>query len=168
MAGTKTQAGDERRPRGRRCVVKRSPIHGRGVFAATRLRPGTQIIEYTGERVTQDEIDRRYGVASEDGHTMLFALDDGMTIDATRRGSIARYINHSCEGNCRSVSEGNRIFIEAAKNIQPGTELTYDYQLLVSGRVTRAEREAYACHCGVKRCRGMLLQEAKKPKRKRK
>lgn len=159
-----TNGAKRKRPR---IVARRSPIHGRGVFAVQRLRPGTQIIEYTGERVTQDEIDRRYGERSEDGHTMLFSLDDGMTIDATRRGSIARYINHSCEGNCRSVSEGNRVFIEAVKNIQPGTELTYDYQLLVSGRITRAEREAYACHCGAKRCRGMLLQEVK-PKRKAK
>ncbi len=162
------RAGTNERPRRARCAVKRSPIHGRGVFAARRLRAGARIIEYTGERLSQDEVDARYDDLDGDGHTMLFALEDGTTIDATRRGSVARYINHSCEGNCRSVAEGNRVFIEAVRNIQPGTELTYDYQLIVPGRLTRAERAAYACHCGAESCRGVLLQEAKTVRKQRK
>lgn len=143
-------------PARRRCAVRRSPIHGRGVFALRRIRAGSRIIEYTGERLGHDEIDRRYGDRG-DGHTMLFTVDEETTIDATRRGSIARYINHSCAGNCQAVEEGGRIFIEAVRNIQPGAELTYDYKLIRQGRLTRAARHAYACHCGAAECRGTLL-----------
>ena len=41
-------------------VVRQSHIHGRGVFAARRIRKGTRIVEYTGERIDNDEADRRY------------------------------------------------------------------------------------------------------------
>ena len=59
-----------------RIVVRRSRIHGRGVFAARRIRAGSRIIEYTGERIDDAEIEARYGRGSEHGHTMLFAVDD--------------------------------------------------------------------------------------------
>jgi SET domain-containing protein len=145
--------------------VRRSGIHGRGAFAVRRLRAGSIIIEYRGERIDSAEVDARYGDAAGT-HTMLFSIDDNLTIDATRRGSIGRYINHSCMGNCRSVLIDGRVFIEAARNIQPGCELTYDYRLELPGRITKAVREAFACHCGALRCRGTMLYEspARKPR----
>jgi SET domain-containing protein len=145
----------------RKYAVRRSPIHGRGVFAARRIRPGERIIEYTGDRVTNDELDRRLEGHVENGHTMLFTVDDEWTIDATQRGSAARYINHSCEGNCATVHEDGRIFIEAARNIQPGVELTYDYCLDIDGRITNELRRLYQCNCGASRCGGSLLVRAR-------
>ena len=139
--------------------VRSSAIHGHGVFAVRRIRPGTQIVEYTGERVSNAEADRRY--ASDNGsphdHTVLFALDDDMCIDAGRGGNAARFINHSCNPNCESVEENGRIFIEAIRNIQPGVELTYDYQLTGPMPRVRAERERYACACGAPNCRGIMV-----------
>lgn len=139
--------------------VRESPIHGRGVFAARPIARGTRILEYTGERITWDEADRREALKAEDDtHTMLFTVDRKTVIDATRRGSDARFINHACLGNCRSYIDGKRVYIEARRNIKAGEELCYDYKLSMDGeKITRKLRKAYACRCGTHRCRGTLL-----------
>ena len=84
----------------RRLTVRRSAIQGRGVFALRPIRKGTRVVEYTGERISQREADRRY--TSENGwspHTMLFVVDGKTVIDATRQGNSARWINHSCRAH---------------------------------------------------------------------
>ena len=143
------------RRKARRFAVRRSSIHGRGVFALRHLARGARLIEYTGERMSHDEADRRYGEEHEaNPHTMLFAVDDEVVIDATHRGSSARWINHSCAPNCEAVEEGGRIFIDVRRLIRPGEELTYDYQLVLDERHTPALKRAHACHCGAPRCGG--------------
>lgn len=140
-------------------LVKRSGIQGRGVFAAKRIRKGQRIIEYTGEIIDSEEEDRRYDdAAMKRHHTFLFKIDEEYTIDATRTGSDARFINHSCEPNCEAVWEDRRIYIEAIRNIQPGVELTYDYAYEHEGKITRKDREFYRCCCGSPKCRGTILK----------
>lgn len=115
-------------------------------------------MEYLGERISHDEADRRYAEEHEHSpHTMLFAVDDKVVIDATRWGSSARFINHSCSPNCEAIEEEGRIFIETIRNVQPGQELTYDYNLVLEERHTPAVKRAHACFCGTRRCRGTLL-----------
>ena len=105
----------------RRIVVRNSSIHGRGVFALRRIPKGTRIIEYKGKLITDKEADRRYSRMHEHSpHTMLFSLEGGWVIDATRRGNSARWINHSCAPNCEIEEEGQRIFIEARRDIRLG------------------------------------------------
>jgi SET domain-containing protein len=149
-------------PRGRRkrlFVVRKSPIHGRGVFALTRLPKGTLIVEYKGRRTSWDEATARPD--SDPGnpaHTFLFGLDDGRVIDASRGGNAARWINHSCDPNCEAFEDqASRVFIEALRTIRPGEELTYDYRLAVDGRLSKRERAQYVCRCGARKCRGSLL-----------
>ncbi len=138
--------------------VRRSRLHGRGAFALRRIRKGTRIIEYCGDRVSHREADLRYRHKDlTDNHTFLFIVDRGVVIDAGMNGNDARFINHSCDPNCESVIEDRRVFIEAIRTIQPGEELTYDYQI---GR-DRADPpdvdQIYACRCGAARCRGSML-----------
>ena len=143
---------------GRRYIVRRSKIHGRGVFALTDIPRGTRVMEYIGERITHREADRRYAAEHEHSpHTMLFAVNDKVVIDATRRGNSARFINHSCSPNCEAIEEEGRIFIETLRRVPAGTELTYDYNLVLEERHTPAVKRAHACFCGVRRCRGTLL-----------
>ena len=136
------------------------------MFAVRRIRKGQRIIEYTGEVIDQvEETKRGYDDSKMSRHhTFLFKIDEEYTIDATRQGSSARYINHSCEPNCEAVWEKRRIFIEAARNIQPGVELCYDYAFEQNGPLTKEEETFYYCRCGSKKCRGTIL----KPKRRRK
>ena len=147
--------------------VRRSRVHGRGAFAARRIRKGTRIIEYRGERVSHQEADHRYQERSaRDNHTFLFIIDARTVIDAGAGGNDARFINHSCNPNCETVMEGKRVFIEAIRTIQPGEELNYDYQL---GRAADDPPDVdaiYACRCGQANCRGTMLWPPKKAPRR--
>lgn len=137
--------------------IRHSPIHGRGVFALRRIAKGTRVIEYRGERISQDEATRRYEETMDYPFTYLFEVDEDTIIDGQAGGNTARYINHSCSPNCESFNSGGRIFIEAIRNIQPGEELTYDYLLETEEPMTRRLQKMFACNCGTRRCRGTLL-----------
>lgn len=143
---------------GRRYVARRSGIHGRGVFATAKIRKGERIVEYVGERISHREADRRYGDLHEySPHTFLFLVNDRVVIDASYGGNTSRWINHSCQPNCEIEQEGERIFIDARRDIAKGEELTYDYNLMLEERHTPAAKKANPCHCGARRCRGTLL-----------
>ena len=144
--------------------VRRSSIHGRGVFAAAEIPKGAQIVEYKGKRASWDEALARPDSDPDDpAHTFLFELEDGRVIDARVRGNAARWIKHSCAPNCVThEDDAGRVFVAAKRRIALGEELTYDYRLSVEGRLTRAERAQYACRCGSPRCRGSLLLPRKK------
>lgn len=150
--------------------VRPSKIQGLGAFAAAPIRDGTRIIEYTGERISPAEADRRY---NDDGvdhpRVLLFSVDSKTVIDASTGGNEAQYINHSCEPNCVAVTDKKRIFIEATRNIEPGEELLYDYNLTREGDDDPGREQRYACHCGAPTCRGTMLAPKKtKPRKTRK
>jgi hypothetical protein len=149
--------------------VRRSDVHGLGVFAAKRIPKGARIIEYVGERVSHDEADRRYEEKeANDSHTFLFIVDSKTVIDAGVDGNDARFFNHSCDPNCESTVEKRRVYIEAIRDIESGTELTYDYQIQREDDDPENIDEVFACRCGFPKCRGtMLWPTERKPKRKK-
>ena len=159
-----------KRPRGSGLYeIRKSGIQGRGLFAARRIRPGQRIIEYTGERISNDEADKRYDEERMDRHhTFLFTLDDDTCIDGNVRSNIARLINHSCDPNCEAIIDDDRIWIYALKNIQPGVELAYDYKFERTGENIKALEKFYVCHCGADRCRGSIMVPPKRTKKKKK
>jgi hypothetical protein len=139
-------------------AMRRSKIHGRGVYARVPISAGTRIVEYTGERITMDEAEARYPEDPDTVyHTFLFALEDGAVIDAAFQGNIARWINHSCDPNCEAVEEDGRIFIESLRDIAPGEELAYDYHFILEVRHSPAMKRRYPCICGAPNCRGTML-----------
>jgi SET domain-containing protein len=146
--------------------VRRSRLHGRGVFARRKIRKGTRIIEYLGDRVSHREADRRYEHRPiTDNHTFLFIVDRAVVIDAGSAGNDARYINHSCDPNCESLIEDRRVFIEAIRTIGAGEELTYDYQIGRDRDDPPNVDQIYACRCGAPGCRGSMLWPAKRKPR---
>jgi hypothetical protein len=147
--------------------ARESGIHGRGVYAVAPIRKGARILEYLGERISHAEADRRYERKSEDdGHTFLFIASNRTVIDAGVDGNDARFINHSCNPNCETVIEGSRVYIDAIRNIKPGEELGYDYQLTWESTDDPAELALYACRCGAKKCRGTMLNREPVDKKK--
>ncbi|MGH8149656.1 MAG: SET domain-containing protein [Steroidobacteraceae bacterium] len=149
--------------------VRRSRIHGQGVFALRRIRKGTRIIEYLGDRITHQQANRRYDDhEASDNHTFLFSVDRWLVIDAGVGGNEARFINHSCGANCESVIERRRIFIDALRDIEPGEELSYDYQIGRERGDPPNVDDIYGCRCGSKECRGTLLWPPRRPARSRK
>jgi uncharacterized protein len=145
--------------------VRDSPVHGMGVFALRRIRKGTRIVEYLGERVSHQEADRRYeSKDASDNHTFLFIVDSKIVIDAGVDGNDARFINHSCNPNCESVIERRRVYIEAIRTIEPGEELSYDYQIQREDDDPPDIDEIFACRCGFPQCRGTMLWPPEPPK----
>jgi len=153
----------------KRLTVRRSPIHGKGVYAATDLPADIDLIQYKGRLITHAQADRGYGDGADTGHTFLFTLNDKYIVDANVDGNDARWINHSCKPNCRAYIEDNgggkkdRVMIETLRRIRAGEELTYDYGITLDVRHDAKMKEVWACRCGAKNCIGTML----KPKRKR-
>ena len=146
--------------------IRRSAIQGRGAFATRRIRKGELIIEYTGERITNAEADKRYDdERMSRHHTYLFTLTQRTVVDGGAGGNEARLINHSCEPNCEAVIEDGRIWIDALRTIPEGAELTYDYKYERLGTDDEDDGK-YPCACGAPRCRGTILLP-KRRKRKR-
>ncbi|HEX4438877.1 MAG TPA: SET domain-containing protein-lysine N-methyltransferase, partial [Thermoanaerobaculia bacterium] len=142
-------------------VVRRSKIHGRGVFATRRIRAGRSLIAYEGQVLTEKQVDARYDHEddADDPHTLLFHVARDRYIDASVGGNDARFINHSCDPNCESDVVDGAVVIRAIRNIQPGAELTYDYALEIEANPPKRRRALYACRCGARRCRGTMLDQ---------
>jgi uncharacterized protein len=146
--------------------ARKSSIHGNGVFAVAPIASGERVIEYKGELRTHEEVDAGEAGDVESGHTFLFTLNDEWVIDGTRRGNVARWINHSCAPNCEALivehdgddRRKDKVVIEALRDIAPGEELTYNYGIRLAERHTPRLKKLWACHCGTPDCTGTLLQ----------
>jgi SET domain-containing protein len=145
-------------------VVRPSPIHSVGVYAATAIRKGTRLVEYTGPRISPDEADRIYEGADR---TYLYGLDDGKTVIDGE--GLAAYLNHSCDPNCEIDEIKGRVWLFALRDIAAGEELVWDYNLY-------DDDDPAPCHCGSPKCRGTMYsrewmaklrrREARKEKRR--
>lgn len=103
-------------------VQRKKSTNGIGLFANRDFTKDELIIEYIGEKITEEEANKR-------GGKYLFELNDEWTIDGKGRDNLARYINHACTPNCYPEidEDEEKIFIYAKKKIKVGDELTYNY-----------------------------------------
>lgn len=129
---------------------------GWGVQAKLPINKGTYILEYVGEVVTEREFkDRMATLYNRDIHHYCLHLDGGLVIDGHRMGSDCRFVNHSCSPNCEmqkwSVNGLSRMALFASRNIQPGEELTYDYNFSLFNPA-----EGQPCKCESAECRGVI------------
>lgn len=158
----------------RRIQMRRSDVHGNGVFAVQDLAEGETLIEYKGEVINWKEALRRHPHdPTQPNHTFYFHIDDGRVIDGNVKGNDARWINHSCEPNCEADEVDGRVYIKALRNIAAGEELNYDYGLIIDEPYTPKLLSEFPCWCGSEQCRGTLLtpkdeDEEKKKKKKAK
>jgi [histone H3]-lysine4 N-trimethyltransferase SETD1 len=104
----------------------RSAIHNWGLYSLESIQTGEMIIEYVGEKIRQEIADLREIKYTESGigSSYLFRIDEGTVVDATKKGGIARFINHSCDPNCTAkiirVGGTKRIVIYALRDIEKG------------------------------------------------
>jgi SET domain-containing protein len=141
----------------RRISVRRSGVHGRGVFALVDIAEGEAIIEYRGEVISWDEAIARFERAGADAHTFLFDLGDSQVIDGGHGGNSARWINHGCEPNCESIETDGRIVIWSLRPIAAGDELFIDYALIAEAGLSPTEQARHSCRCAAAACRGTML-----------
>ncbi|BAT80193.1 Histone-lysine N-methyltransferase [Vigna angularis] len=141
--------------RKKRLRFQRSKIHDWGLVALEPIEAEDFVIEYIGELIRPriSDIRERQYERTGIGSSYLFRLDDGYVVDATKRGGIARFINHSCQPNCYtkviSVEGQKKIFIYAKRHIKAGEEITYNYKFPL-------EEKKIPCNCGSRKCRGSL------------
>jgi SET domain-containing protein len=129
-------------------ILRESQIHSYGCYTTAPIRKGTLVVEYVGERLTNDQADDLYDGLPQ---TYLFGLNSGKhVVDGY---GVAAFINHSCQPNCETDIIGGRVWIIAQRDIEPGEELTYDYNLY------DGDDEA-PCLCRARRCRGSLYSAA--------
>ena len=87
-------------------------------------------------------------------------LDKDTVLDASRKGNVARFINHSCDPNCETqkwIVDGlPRIGIYARKDIAKGTELSFDYKY--EAMVDKRQ----PCFCGTSVCSGFIGERKEK------
>lgn len=160
-----------------RVEARKSAIHGWGLFALVDIPKDALVIEYLGELIRNPVADRREAAYEEQGvgSCYLFRLDKCCIIDATKTGSIARFVNHCCDPSAYAVvldiaSESNpatlgsiddrmiggggasdkHILIVAARDIRAGEEITYDYKFAVEDAIDKK----LTCNCGAAGCSG--------------
>jgi len=101
--------------------------------------------------IDEDEADDRLIKAKQTGtkHFYLFKVNRSMVIDAGPMGSTARFINHSCDPNCVAqkwtVGSQIRVGIFAKQDLQPGVELSYDYNWVNSVATLADDIQVRSC-----------------------
>ena len=163
---TLSPAAQQALPDRRRLQTRRSGVHGKGVFALQDIAEGQTLIEYVGEVIDWPEALRRHPHdPTNPQHTFYFHINDTQVIDANVGGNSSRWINHSCAPNCVADEDGGRVFIKALHHIAAGSELFYDYGLIIDARYTPKLLADYPCWCGATDCRGTLLAPKGKKRR---
>lgn len=141
-----------------RLSARASAIHRLGVFAEEDIPAWHKVIEYTGERISVPESERRWNPH----RSYLFELTDRVHLDGAIGGSGAEYINHCCDPNLKTRIQKLHILYYSRRPIKAGEELTVDYRY-------EHDADRMPCHCGSPKCRGTMnmLPPRKKKRKKR-
>ena len=132
------------------------------------IKKGGFVIEYVGELITMEEYRARMAVNQLTGEENYYYLtiDAHRMIDAGPKGNLARFMNHSCDPNCIAqkwtVNGDIRVGLFAIKDIQPGSELTFNYQFETVGDNKKQ------CMCGAANCSGLIGEKPNKEEKKAK
>jgi uncharacterized protein len=124
-------------------MIRSSSIHAAGCYTTSRIPKGAKVVEYTGPRVSKRQADKLY---KDSKITYLFGLGDGSKV--INGHGMAMYINHSCDPNCETDELRGRVWITSLRAIEPGEELTYDYNLYDG-----EDSDTAVCYCGAAACR---------------
>ena len=150
-------------------IVKKSKIHGAGIFATCTINKGEKIIQYIGEKVSKTEGDKRsekrikkYLNSKTTGSVYIFELNKKYDIDGSFLYNKARYANHSCKPNAEVDIIRNEIWILARKRIETGEEITYDYGY----EFDKEDYKDHICKCKSSNCIGYIISSDDKKKYK--
>jgi SET domain-containing protein len=136
-------------------LIKKSGIHGAGCYALATIPEGAYVVQYTGPVLSKEQAD---GLYCERPDTYLFCLGEGeYVIDGD---NVAAFINHSCDPNCETDEVEGKVWVIALREIAPGEELTYDYNLYDGD-----DDDDAPCNCGAKACRKTMYGEEETERR---
>ena len=130
--------------------MRKSRIHGRGVFARRDIPAGTRLIEYVGLPVSKN----KSAELCLKQNSYLFTVNGASDLNGKVSWNPARLINHSCEPNCEAnLDENDRIWIFSIKPIARGEELTFNYGYSLEDFMN------FPCRCGAPTCAGYMVAE---------
>lgn len=140
-------------------VFKTQDGRGWGVQAGEDIQPGQFLMEYVGEVISDEEVERRMWQAKQEDGACFYMVDlMGATVDAKFQGNEARFVNHSCAPNCQLqkwvVNGEYRLGLFSIQPIKAGEEVHWDYQFASYG-------EPVMCRCGAANCRKILAGKAR-------
>lgn len=136
--------------------VVKTTGRGWGLFAKEDIEAGRFLVEYCGEVLSDRDVPQRLEKYAAEGeaNAYILKLSGSEVIDATKKGSLGRFMNHSCSPNCITrkwnVLGEVRVGIYTAVDVLAGTELMYDYNFEWYGG------EKVRCRCGAATCQGFL------------
>ncbi|XP_077238200.1 SET domain group 4 [Tasmannia lanceolata] len=140
--------------------VVKTQFCGWGVVAVESFEKGDFVIEYIGEVIDDALCEQRLWDMKHRGDQNFYMceLRKDFTIDATFKGNTARFLNHSCDPNCKlekwQVDGETRVGVFASQSIKSGDPLTYDYRFVHFGPKVE-------CFCGASNCRRYLGSKRK-------
>lgn len=151
------------------CVFK-TPDRGWALKTLEVIPPGKFVIQYTGELIDQNEAERRLKIY-DNRFNYMFDLDYNRSsiatysIDATSKGNLSRFINHSCNANlqtwpatsCNENPDMHRLYYFSLRTIKAGEELTVDYSGGVYNPEAKPSLCPTACKCGENNCKGYIF-----------
>ena len=147
---------------------------GYGIRSLAAIPAHTFIYEYVGEVIDELNFRSRMHEYDDQGirHFYFMMIQQGEYIDATKRGGLGRFMNHSCAPNCYVdkwvVGTKLRMGIFADRDILAGEELTFDYNVDRYGypaSLTKAycgilvdsnRADAQPCYCNEPNCIGYI------------
>jgi uncharacterized protein len=138
-------------------MIRSSSIHAAGCYTTSRIPKGAKVVEYTGPRVSKRQADKLY---KDSKITYLFGIGDGSSV--INGHGMAMYINHSCDPNCETDEIRGRVWITSLRDIEPGEELTYDYNLYDG-----EDEDEARCYCGASTCRTSMYSPEEIARRKK-
>ena len=135
-------------------AVKESNIHRTGLFAKKDIPAKTRIVEYTGEKITKSESEKRLENAD---FVYIIWLNNEFDIDGDTPDNLAKYANHSCDPNSKFKTEDDKIWVISKRDIKEGEEITVDY----AHRLQDFDNiEDLRCNCGSKDCIGYMVRKS--------
>jgi SET domain-containing protein len=130
--------------------IRRSRIHGRGLFARRDIPAGSRLVQYVGRKVPK----KQSAELRLKQNAYIFQLDERDDLDGKVSWNPARLINHSCEPNCDAeFDDRDRIWIISRRAIRRGEELSYNYGYDLTDFMN------YPCRCGAATCLGYMVAE---------
>jgi SET domain-containing protein len=137
-------------------IIRSSSIHAAGCYTTAFIANGSRVVEYTGPRISKDLADEQY---ADSPTTYLFGVGDGSTVIDGH--GTAMFLNHSCDPNCETDEQNGRVWIRAIRDIEPGEELVYDYNLY------DGDESPATCYCGAANCRKTMYSPKEIKRRQR-
>jgi len=129
--------------------IQKSSISGNGCFATIRFSRGKKIAEYTGERISDLEAQKR---ARNRRILRICDIDGRWSLDGARGGNGTHYINHSCQPNAYMRTLYGHVLFFALRDINPREEITIDYEQTL-------HPNSKLCTCGAENCRGKINRQ---------